>query len=290
MILSMTGYGKAVTEYGSKKISVELRSLNSKQLDLMVRIPNFYKECEVDLRNEITRRVMRGKTELNISVEELHPEKSATLNKTLVKTYYEQMKEIADELNIETTENLFVAALRMPDTLNTEASVLEEGEVKALIACLDKGLQAFESFRKQEGEALAKDLMKRNDLIKNILSEIGPFEVARIGRIRERIGNNLIEFIGKEGIDTNRLEQEIIFYLEKLDITEEKVRLANHCRYFDETVKEEQPGRKLSFIAQEMGREINTIGSKSNDYEMQRRVVMMKDELEKIKEQLNNVL
>jgi uncharacterized protein (TIGR00255 family) len=286
----MTGYGKAVTEYGSKKISVEIRSLNSKQLDLMVRIPNFYKECEIDLRNEITRRVMRGKTELNITVEELHPEKSATLNKTLVKAYYEQMNEIASELNIETSENLFVAAIRMPDTLNTEASVLEEDEVKTLMACLNKALLAFESFRKQEGEALAKDLLKRSDLIKTILSEIAPFEVARIERIRERIGNNLAEFIGKEGIDTNRLEQEIIFYLEKLDITEEKVRLANHCRYFVETAGEDQPGRKLSFIAQEMGREINTIGSKSNDYEMQRRVVLMKDELEKIKEQLNNVL
>ncbi len=290
MILSMTGYGKAVTEFGLKKISVEIRSLNSKQLDLTLRLPSFYKERDAEIRNEITRRIARGKTEVVISVEEQASDKSNSINRTLVKSYYEQIKSIATELGVETSEEVLLAALRMPDTMSAEPAVLTDEEVEVLLVCVNNALTAFESFRKQEGEALFADLTKRCELILTKLNELKPFEVSRIERIRERIGNNLTEFIGKEGIDTNRLEQEIIFYLEKLDITEEKVRLRNHCQYFQETAKEEQPGRKLSFIAQEMGREINTIGSKANDYDMQRRVVMMKDELEKIKEQLNNVL
>jgi uncharacterized protein (TIGR00255 family) len=286
----MTGYGKAVTEFGLKKISVEIRSLNSKQLDLTLRVPSFYKERDAEIRNEVSRRILRGKTEVVISFEEQSTDKSNCINSSLVKTYYEQIKSIASDLGLSTGEETLLAALRMPDTMSAEPAVLTDEEVAVLLACVNDALTAFEAFRKQEGEALFADLNKRCELILSKLNELKPFETARIDRIRERIGNNLTEFIGKEGIDTNRLEQEIIFYLEKLDITEEKVRLRNHCQYFQETVKEDQPGRKLSFIAQEMGREINTIGSKSNDYEMQRRVVMMKDELEKIKEQLNNVL
>lgn len=290
MTLSMTGYGKSICEYGNKKIAVEIRSLNSKQLDLSIRIPGIYKEKEAEIRNEITRRVIRGKVEVSISFEQMAEARAAVINTEMVKTYMQQIQQVASDLQISLTEQSLVAALRLPDTLNTDVEEISELEFQTLTTCLNEAMDAFMRFRKQEGEALERDIIQRIELIARLLTEIEPFEKGRIERIRERLDKNLSEWVGKESIDSNRLEQEIIFYLEKLDVTEEKVRLTNHCKYFTETLREESAGKKLGFIVQEIGREINTIGSKANDYDIQKRVVMMKDELEKVKEQLMNVL
>jgi uncharacterized protein (TIGR00255 family) len=290
MIYSMTGYGKNTTEFGNKKINIEIRSLNSKQLDFSLRIPSYYKEKESEIRAEISKRIIRGKVELFVTVEEPASEKGVQINKELIKNYYNQFSELARELGVQTSEDIYIAALRMPDAISTDAKGISDEEYAALINAVSLAVDGLDAFRKQEGDALLKDLLLRVSLIEKYLEEVTPFEQGRTVKIRERIAKNLDDMVGKENVDLNRLEQELIFYIEKLDITEEKVRLRNHCVYFRETVGEEQAGKKLSFIAQEMGREINTIGSKANDSDIQRRVVMMKDELEKIKEQINNVL
>jgi uncharacterized protein (TIGR00255 family) len=291
MIKSMTGYGKAVSNFGNKVISIELRSVNSKQLDINTRIPMLYKEKEIEIRNEISRQAERGKVDAYFSVEQTESDKPVVINQSLVKDYFRQIKSIADELNIAVTENIVIAALRLPETLKSESPSLSVQEWEVVLSCLKEALSEFDKFRTQEGKALENDICSRITSIENYLIEIREFESSRIERIKERVTKNLNEFIPAGSIDANRFEQEIIYFLEKLDITEEKVRLANHCTYFINTMKQkESQGRKLAFIVQEMGREINTIGSKANDSDIQKRVVLMKDELEKIKEQLLNVL
>jgi uncharacterized protein (TIGR00255 family) len=288
---SMTGYGKATCTFGNKNISFEIRSVNSKQLDLNVRLPMFYKEKELEIRNEISRQVERGKVDFFLTVEQSEPERPVQVNQKLVKEYFNQIKNIAGELEIPITENLLLAALRLPETLKSEQNTLSEEESKVLSDCLIETLTAFNNFRIQEGKALEKDISMRVQGIQELLQNLISFEQGRVDRIKERLQKNLNEFIPAGSIDNNRYEQEIIYFLEKLDITEEKVRLKNHCSYFLKTMQSEaSSGRKLGFIAQEMGREINTLGSKANDADIQKHVIMMKDELEKIKEQLLNVL
>jgi uncharacterized protein (TIGR00255 family) len=291
MLKSMTGYGKATCIYKHKNITVELRSVNSKQFDINIRMPGFYKEKELEIRNDIGRQVERGKVDFYITVEQLEPDKPVTINQSIVKEYFNQLKTIAEELNVTVNEQLLLSTLRLPETLKTESQSLSNEEWNSLNACIQQALASFVVFRVQEGKVLASDIIKRVSLIESYLSEIKQFEKPRIDRIRERLDKNLNEFLPAASIDANRFEQEIIYFLEKLDVTEEKVRLKNHCTYFIKTIEEEaSTGRKLGFIAQEMGREINTLGSKANDSEIQKLVVMMKDELEKIKEQLMNVL
>ena len=290
MIYSMTGYGKATRQYESKTMTLEIRSLNSKQIDIGLRMPQAYKDREIELRNEIVRRLQRGKVDVVITVEDASASASVSVNSQVVKKYLEQIRSIAGEYHFPFSEVLLAAALRMPEALKAEAPVVAEEEWKVVLDCLDEALRQVEAFRLQEGQAMEKDFQMRIELIEKYLDEIRPFEEQRIIRIKERLQRTLTEVMGNEGYDKNRFEQELIYYLEKLDITEEKVRLKNHCEYFYKTMKEEYPGRKLGFIAQEMGREINTIGSKANDSQIQKLVVMMKDELEKVKEQLLNVL
>jgi uncharacterized protein (TIGR00255 family) len=291
MIKSMTGYGKAACKFEEKSITVELRSVNSKQLDINSRIPFIYKEKELDMRSEITRVAERGKIDFSITTEKNEPDKPVKINNTLLKEYFNQIKITAKELDLPVTEQTLLAALRFPETLKSETAELKEDEWISLFDCIRSALLSFDNFRIQEGKALEKDLLARLDLILKNLAEIKKFESKRIERIKDRLQKNLNEFIPEGSMDTNRFEQEVIYFLEKLDFTEEIIRLNNHCDYFRKTIsQEESQGRKLGFISQEMGREINTIGSKANDSDIQKLVVMMKDELEKIKEQLSNIL
>jgi uncharacterized protein (TIGR00255 family) len=291
MLKSMTGYGKAVTKFQNKTINIEVRSVNSKQLDISTRVPSLYKEKDLEFRTEIGRLAERGKIDLNINVEQTEVESAVQLNQTLVKEYFNQLKAIAIELNVPVSEQTLISAVRMPDTLKSETPKLLDEEVEAIMGALKEALLIFNQFREQEGKALAKDITNRVSLIEQNLLNLVQFEKGRVEKVKERLKRNFNEFMPAASIDANRFEQEIIYFLEKLDITEEKVRLKNHCTYFINTIEgEDSPGRKLGFIAQEMGREINTIGSKANDSDIQKMVVQMKDELEKIKEQLMNIL
>jgi uncharacterized protein (TIGR00255 family) len=291
MIRSMTGYGKAETLLPDKKLTIEVRSLNSKQLDTNTRLPSLYKEKELEIRQMIAASLERGKVECSIFYE-LSPEASSgIINEPVVKGYFEQLSRISGELGLKVSQEVLSMVMRMPDTLRNDRTMLEEKEWNQVKEGLLHALAQVNGFRLQEGESLDKDLRERIVSISAALSAVELLEGDRITRIRERIGNNLSEFIGKEGIDENRFEQELIFYMEKLDISEEKIRLANHCSYFLETMEEKgSVGKKLGFISQEMGREINTLGSKANHVDIQRLVVEMKDELERIKEQILNVL
>ncbi len=254
-------------------------------------MPGLYKEKEVEIRNEISRQAERGKVDLFITTEQTEPDRPVKINQVLLKNYFTQLKAIAEELKLQVTEQTLLSALRLPETLKSEAPVLKNEEWQCISTCLQEALTDFIKFRVQEGAALEKDIVSRITLIEDKLSELQKFEASRVERIRERLTKNLNEFVPAGSIDANRFEQEIIYFLEKLDITEEKVRLKNHCSFFINTMKnEESPGRKLGFISQEIGREINTIGSKANDSDIQKHVVTMKDELEKIKEQLMNIL
>jgi uncharacterized protein (TIGR00255 family) len=292
MVRSMTGYGKAEQEIQGKKITIELRSLNSKQLDLNVKLPMSYREYELELRAEIAKKLVRGKVDLFIFVETTKEEAPASINKDVFSSYYEQVKKVSDELGISlTNEPVVQTILRMPDVLHVERQEVTEEEVVALKSAVTAALSEIEKFRAQEGAALISDILSRVSRIEDLVTSIEPFEKGRIEVVKTRIANNLAEFVPQANIDQNRFEQELIFYVEKLDITEEKVRLRNHCKYFREICDaEEAPGRKLGFVAQEMGREINTLGSKANDADIQKMVVQMKDELEKIKEQVLNIL
>lgn len=289
MIRSMTGYGKAIAEAEGKKITVEVRSLNSKQFDLNLRMPSLYREKEPVLRNELSQRLERGKVDFSVYMEITGETGDTPINKTLVKNYFRQLKEISAGLGEERTDYLSLI-VRMPDIFRNERELLGEEEAKKLVACSLKAIDDLNSFREDEGKSLEKELEKRIREISSLLASVEKADPLRIKTIRERLKKNLYEAIGKDKMDENRFEQELIFYFEKLDITEETVRLKTHCGYFLKTMKEKSSGRKLNFIAQEIGREINTIGSKANDAEIQQQVVQMKDELEKIKEQLNNVL
>lgn len=288
---SMTGFGKATKEIPGKKITVEIRSLNSKQLDLNLRMPYLYKEKELELRTEIGKQLERGKVDISIYTESTEETTPTSLNKTLAKAYYNELKSLSQELN-ESNENLLSIAVKMPDVLKAERETVELDEVewKEVKDAVNKGIDAFQKFRDDEGKILQNELNNRISTIAQLLNEVLNLDAARVATIKNRIKNNLEEVIDINKIDQNRFEQELIYYIEKLDITEEKLRLKTHLDYFVETMKEPAAGRKLGFISQEIGREINTIGSKANDAAIQKLVVQMKDELEKIKEQLLNVL
>jgi len=287
----MTGYGKAVSEFRSKKISVEIKSLNSKQLDLNVKIPTVYREKELELRNRIATRLERGRVDLYITTESLEGEGNNAINVAVVKNYFQQLKNISRELGITTyDEQIFLATLRLPEVLQISNNELTADEWAVVSAAFEQAVQLFLDFRKQEGAALQNDILQRIALIQSLLSQVEPFEKQRIETIKNRMRQNLAEFVATGSLSNDRFEQELIYYLEKIDITEEKVRLTNHCQYFIKTADEPQAGKKLNFIMQEIGREINTIGSKANDSDIQKIVVQMKDEMEKVKEQLLNVL
>ena len=287
----MTGYGKAESLLPDKKLTIEIRSLNSKQLDTNTRLPSLYKEKELEIRKLIASSLERGKVECSFFYELSAETSSGTINEQVVKSYFEQLNSISKELGLKASPELLSIAMRMPDALRNDRAELEDEEWKQVKESLQQALRQVNGFRLQEGESLDKDIRERLAAITARLEDIEQLEGDRIARIRERIGNNLTEFVGKEGRDENRFEQELIFYMEKLDISEEKVRLANHCSYFLETMENDGPvGKKLGFISQEMGREINTLGSKANHVDIQRLVVEMKDELERVKEQILNIL
>ncbi len=291
MIRSMTGYGKAECLLPDKKLNIEIRSLNSKQMDTNTRLPSLYKEKELEIRQLITKELDRGKVECSFHYELSASAASGTINEEVVKHYYEQLYKIAGELGLPASTELLGAVMRMPDTLRTEKPEIADEEWLLVKEALLLALDQVQEFRNQEGLSLDKDMRLRVRAISERLEKVASYEAARMENIRERIGNNLAEFMKKDAVDENRFEQELIYYMEKLDISEEKVRLANHCQYFLETMDDEGPaGKKLGFISQEMGREINTLGSKANHTDIQKLVVEMKDELERIKEQVLNVL
>ena len=286
MIQSMTGFGKASLQLPTKKITVEIKSLNSKGLDLNTRMPSVFREMELGLRNQISQRLERGKVDFSLYVEVTGEETTSKINVPIVKGYINQMKAVIP--NADETE-LMKMAVRMPDALKTERDEIDENEWKQIQTVSDEALENIANFRKDEGASLEKEFQLRIANINNLMDEAVSYDAERIETVKTRLRTALDEL--KVNVDENRFEQELIFYLEKYDITEEKVRLGNHLNYFLETLNgTEANGRKLGFITQEMGREINTMGSKSNHSEMQKLVVMMKDELEKIKEQVLNVL
>lgn len=292
MVKSMTGYGKSEATVGNKKITVEVRSLNSKQLDLAMRLPAIYRPFEYEIRSRVGKAVVRGKVDVFVNMETTAAVQPVAVNRELFKSYFETLRSLGAELNCGgegMDAALMAAVLRLPEVVSSEAPTVSDEEREALLGAVDAALTAFDAFREQEGRTLINDLVARIGKIEGYRREVEPYEQRRMQVIKERIRENIAS-VGIP-VDENRLEQEMIFYVEKLDVTEEKVRLDNHCRYFREVAAgEENVGRKLGFIAQEMGREINTLGSKANDSDMQRLVVMMKDELEKIKEQVLNIL
>lgn len=286
MIYSMTGFGKALVQLPLKKITVEIKSLNSKNLDLSVRLPQPYKEKELEIRNVIAQQLERGKVECSVFIEVTGEETSATLNAPIVRAYIAQMKNIIPDAD---ATELMKMAVRMPDALKVERCELDEQEWNEIVKVLNQALVNINEFRRQEGEKLGNDFVNRISSIRSCMNEIEGYEEDRIKTVKDRLLQNLKEL--EVNIDESRYAQEVVYYIEKLDINEEKVRLTNHLDYFMETMNSnEHGGRKLGFIAQEMGREINTMGSKSNHAEMQKLVVKMKDELEKIKEQVLNIL
>lgn len=292
MILSMTGYGKAVVTYKEKKISVEVKSLNSKNLDLSTRIAPLFREKEMEIRQTIAKRLERGKVDFSLWIEKDAALDATPINAKLVENYYRQIKNIAAQTGIPEPADWFSTLLRMPDvTTKTEIEVLDEAEWEAAKKAISEAIENLVDFRKQEGAALERKFHEKIDNIEALLKSIEPYEESRVPKIKEKIIEGL-EQVAKVDYDKNRLEQELIYYIEKLDISEERQRLTNHLSYFRETMAEEGHGvgKKLGFIAQEMGREINTTGSKSNQAEMQNIVVKMKDELEQIKEQVLNAL
>lgn len=290
MILSMTGFGRGQASSGKKKITVEIKSLNSKQMDLSLRIPSYFRDVELTMRNHIAESLHRGKVDATVAFEDLSGEVTTSINVAVVKKYKDQLMAMATELSIAWPSDWYATLLRMPDALHTETPDMDETDAAALTQACDRALGNIIEFRRQEGAKLEKFFRAKVDNIEELLHKVSPFEQSRVERIRHKLGDELQKLPGIE-YDKNRLEQELIFYIEKLDVTEEKTRLQAHLNYFRETLDcESSQGKKLGFIAQEMGREINTLGSKSNNADMQRIVVMMKDELEQIKEQVLNVL
>lgn len=288
----MTGYGKAVVAFGDKKINVEVKSLNSKTLDLSTRICPLYREKEIEIRQAIAKTLERGKVDFAIWTEKNAASDATPINKELMKAYYKQICDIVATTGIPQPQDIFATILRMPDVMTrTEIEELTDEEWARVRQCIDNALEQLLAFRRQEGAALQRKFEEKIDNIEKLLAEIEPYEKSRVEKIRQRIIDGLAS-IPEVEYDKNRLEQELIYYIEKLDISEEKQRLTNHLNYFRETMNEDEHGigKKLGFIAQEMGREINTTGSKSNNAEMQNIVVKMKDELEQIKEQVLNAL
>ena len=290
MIQSMTGFGKVTTELPAKKVTIEIKALNSKQLDLFTRIPAIYREKEMEIRSLLSQKLERGKIELAINVENIGKDTATRINVTAVESYKNQIEEIAKTLNIDKPAEWFPTLLRMPDVIKTEMAEVDESEWEAVNKTLEDAISKFCEFRIQEGKMLGKLFEQKISNIVELLKQIEPFEKERLDKIKTRITENL-QKIPDVQVDTNRLEQEMIYYIEKLDINEEKTRLDNHLKYFIETLNNSHgQGKKLGFIAQEIGREVNTLGSKSNHADMQQIVVQMKDELEQIKEQILNVL
>ena len=291
MIQSMTGYGKASAEFQGKKINAEVKSLNSKALDLSTRLAPIYREKEMEVRALITQALERGKVDFNLWIEQPETQNAASINGELVANYYKQITDIAEKYDIDEPEDIWTVLLRMPDVLNkTDIQELTEEEWAVAKSVVEKAIQQLTDFRKQEGMALQKKFEEKLDNIASLLASIESYETSRTEKIRQKLVDAL-QAIPEVEYDRNRLEQEMIYYIEKLDINEEKQRLTNHLHYFRQTMEEGHgQGKKLGFIAQEMGREINTTGSKSNQAEMQNIVVKMKDELEQIKEQVLNVM
>lgn len=288
MLQSMTGFGKATGTYEGKKVSVEIRALNSKTMDLSVRCPNTYRPLEADIRKVVQQELERGKVDVNINIEDTGDMKSVSINRSLAKAYYQDLKSVNDLLG-EKSQDYLAMIMRLPDVLTNEREDLPEGEKSFMLNLSKEASNRLNEFRSQEGEALEIEFVARIADIRRLLIEIEPFEPMRVATVRERMEKQLEE-ISNGNYDTNRLEQELIYYVEKFDIAEEKMRLTNHLDYFLSTMKEPRSGRKLGFITQEIGREINTLGSKSNQADMQKKVVEMKDNLEKIKEQVLNTL
>ena len=287
----MTGFGKSGFEVNNKKITIEIKSLNSKQTDINTRIPALYREKDIEIRRVLTDKLVRGKIDLNIYVENLGDDSNSKINEPILKSYFQQLKKINEELNLQTDHTTLQAAMRLPDVVKTEYETLDEQEWEVILENIQKALEDIDTFRIQEGKAMKTDISGNIESIGRLLKQVEPFEEQRLENLKTRITDNLAKLKLNNEIDENRFEQELLFYLERLDINEEKVRLANHCEYFAETMEEQvSSGKKLAFISQEIGREINTIGSKANDKEIQRIVVQMKDHLERVKEQLLNVL
>jgi uncharacterized protein (TIGR00255 family) len=291
MIYSMTGYGKAVCDFANLKLSIEIKSLNSKQLDLNCKVPFDLRQKEYEIRSKLATSLIRGKIDCLFLLEMDTADGQANINQHLFDVFFEQIKALSKKHNLEVTDRLFLAALKMPDVIASPKIEINDTTWPLIEHSLDSAIDQCLEFRKQEGICIEKDLTLRATNILNLLVQVLPYENQRIKVIRERIKENMNEWIDKKNVDENRFEQEMIYYLEKLDISEEKSRLKNHCGYFIETLQEPGGmGKKLNFISQEMGREINTLGSKASDTDIQKIVVQMKDELEKIKEQVLNVV
>ena len=290
MMLSMTGFGKAEIALDKLHIIVELRSLNSKYLDLTVKIPSFLKEIELKARKTIKEKLERGKVELLVHYEKNNDNKAITLNKDQISSYYNELLEISENLNIDAKSNLLGHVLKLPDTIENKKDIVTNEDLEKIISCIEKAANELNHFRRQEGGALRTELQKRVGSIQKHLSSVTPFEEERLPKVKSKILDAANALNLKDQLDEKRLEQELLYYAEKLDITEEKVRLREHCNHFLSTLTAKGTGKKLGFITQEIGREINTLGSKAHHLEIQKIVVEMKDELEKIKEQVLNVL
>ena len=287
----MTGFGKAEFEVNNKKVTIEVKSLNSKQIDINTRTPALYREKDIVIRRALSDKLVRGKVDFNIYVENLGEESNSKINEPILKGYYQHLSQISNDLGLPVDHSTLQASMRLPDVVKTEYETLDELEWETIYMNILKALDDINDFRTKEGQALASDILGNVESINKLLKEIEPFEGQRMESVKQRLTDNLDNLKMNGNVDENRFEQELIFYLEKLDINEEKVRLANHCEYFFETSKQKgASGKKLGFISQEIGREINTIGSKANDSNIQRIVVQMKDHLERVKEQLLNVL
>jgi uncharacterized protein (TIGR00255 family) len=287
----MTGFGKAEFEVNNKKITLELKALNSKQIDINARIPSVYREKEIEIRKELAEKLIRGKVDITIYVENHGDDSNSKINEPILKGYFESLKKINDDLGLSTDQTTMQAILRLPDVVKTEYETLDEEEWQVILLHLRKALKDIDDFRNREGKALEADIVANTDVIKNLLHQIAPFEEQRMETVKNRLTENLSKLNLNGNVDENRYEQELLYYLDKMDMNEEKVRLENHCNYFLETLAQtESSGKKLAFISQEMGREINTLGSKAYESNIQRLVVQMKDHLERIKEQLLNVL
>lgn len=287
----MTGYGKAELDLQNKRVTIEIKSLNSKQLDISSRTPNVYKEKELEIRRIISERVVRGKVDFSLYCESLGSTSNAVINKNIVMSYFEQIKEIYKETNIELSEGIIQTIMRLPDSVKIEHEELDEEEWNLILKKITEAIDKLEQFRIQEGTMLKKDMLSNIKIIRDLREQVPAFEKERVARIKARLADSFKEAASTIQVDQNRFEQEMIFYLEKLDINEEMTRLENHCKYFEETLdNEELVGKKIGFIAQEIGREINTLGSKANHSDIQKLVIQMKDALEKIKEQSLNVL
>ena len=291
MLLSMTGYGRAIGSFGDKSIVVELRSLNSKVTDIKIRIPGEYRDKESEIRKLITDHAERGKVDINIDLQNSDGAAPVSLNEPLFRGYYLAISKLADELGLD-KKDILTSIMRIPSVMGSQGNETDEEEWFVLRSIISEALEALKLFRQEEGKVIEQDLRLRVKIITDILDTVTPFEQERFVRMRERMRNNMEEVFGRENLDSNRFEQEVLYYLEKMDMSEERNRLAQHCKYFLEQVDDSKlsAGRTLGFITQEMGREINTLGAKAYDANIQRYVVQMKDELEKIKEQIANVL